>query len=412
VRLRSTLLLAGLFAASLAAAQSTTHIEFESARHCIVFSSAKPPTSKPEDSQEITGTSADVPVPSSGTLYVWDRDSGNIASKPANQIGKKWYLTEKDFDRIGLVTVRVEYDGEPVAAARIVLRDKAREQSQILDEGANGEADFYVIQPGTETVTVEYRSGDSPAQPLIQQFPLDLARKTPDPLLKVVLASEAQTVNGNNPPPTNPAQTTSGVPPISPGAPVVHANPIGSFFVFIFTLAIAAGIAYGLYLLAKKYPLWLRAKLAKFGVDVPEIDNPEPDSAEKKPVAVVEPPKPKAPSKIILDDAQIGAAPMPTAAPATIREPRLVKGNGEFVTLMQGETVVGREDNLGVSLVGESSVSRRHAAVIRQGSEISVKDLGSTNGTFVNGRKISDVTSLRSGDEIQFGAIRFRLEGA
>jgi pSer/pThr/pTyr-binding forkhead associated (FHA) protein len=38
-------------------------------------------------------------------------------------------------------------------------------------------------------------------------------------------------------------------------------------------------------------------------------------------------------------------------------------------------------------------------------------DHGSTNGTFVNGAKVSGEAFLRPGDEVQFGAIRFRYEG-
>jgi pSer/pThr/pTyr-binding forkhead associated (FHA) protein len=49
--------------------------------------------------------------------------------------------------------------------------------------------------------------------------------------------------------------------------------------------------------------------------------------------------------------------------------------------------------------------------VIRQGGSITVRDLGSTNGTFVNGRKVDGEIVVSQGDEVQFGAVKFRLEG-
>ena len=414
--LRPSLLLVAALVSAVAGAQTTAQLEFDSARHVVVYSSAKPPTSQPDSTQDFNGTSASVTLPSAGTLYVWDRDTGNIASKAVSDVGTKWHLADKDFSRIGLVAVRVEYQGEPVSAAQVILKDKDREQSQVLDPSADGEADFYIVQPGTETVTVQYRSGGSPAQPLVQQFPIDLDRKTPDPLLKVELPNAVAT---STPPPastpTN-GQSTSKTPVV----PIVHSNPLGSFFVFIFTLLVAILVAYGLYLLAKKYPDWLKGKLKKLGVDVPDdIVPPDPDSPEKKHVPVLEPAKPQPQSKIILADGALPAAPTPAASTATAvatqqaitKQPRLVKGNGEFAMLQEGETVVGREENLGLSLVGESSVSRRHATITRNGSLLTLRDLGSTNGTFVNGRRISADTPLSSGDDVQFGAVRFRVEG-
>jgi hypothetical protein len=404
VRLRSLLLLASLFLAAFSLAQSKAHIEFDSARHCLAFTSIKPPTAKPEGTQDINDTSADIPLPTTGTLYLWDRDSGNIASKPVKEVGEKWHVFEKDFDRIGLVAVRAEYQGEPVASARIVLKDKSREQSQILDSTSEGEADFYVVQPGAVTVTVEYKSGDSAAQPVVQQFTLDLARKTTDPLLKVELPNEVQTIA-----PTT-ATTQTKTPDAIPAKPISHANPFGAFITFIFTLLIAVAIAYGLYLYAKKNNSWLKGKLTQLGVDIP--DHRQSQTADDQPIPVVEPPKPKAPTKIILDGATIDhAAVITQPQPQQAKTPRLVKPSGEFATLADGETIVGRDETAGISLVGENSVSRRHASITRQNSQVTLKDLGSTNGTFVNGNRLQSEIVLRSGDDVQFGAVKFRVEG-
>lgn len=71
---------------------------------------------------------------------------------------------------------------------------------------------------------------------------------------------------------------------------------------------------------------------------------------------------------------------------------------------------MGRDDGLPVSLAGESTVSRRHASVRLDGHRATVTDLGSTNGTFVNGNKVTGEVGLEIGDVVQFGSVRFRYE--
>ncbi|HKW42307.1 MAG TPA: FHA domain-containing protein, partial [Gemmatimonadales bacterium] len=51
----------------------------------------------------------------------------------------------------------------------------------------------------------------------------------------------------------------------------------------------------------------------------------------------------------------------------------------------------------------DRDVSSRHAAIIRQGDRFAVRDLGSTNGTFVNGTRITGDVALADGDVIGFG---------
>ena len=60
--------------------------------------------------------------------------------------------------------------------------------------------------------------------------------------------------------------------------------------------------------------------------------------------------------------------------------------------------------------IDDSEVSRRHAAIRREGDAVVIEDLGSTNGTFVNGERISGSQSLSEGDEVRFGATVWRLQ--
>jgi phosphoserine phosphatase RsbU/P len=73
------------------------------------------------------------------------------------------------------------------------------------------------------------------------------------------------------------------------------------------------------------------------------------------------------------------------------------------------ETVLGRHPECQIQL-NSNMVSRKHARVIRQGDSYVLEDLGSGNGTFINGRKIDGPTELVHDDRIKLGPILLRFE--
>src|SRR5687767_1551488 len=82
---------------------------------------------------------------------------------------------------------------------------------------------------------------------------------------------------------------------------------------------------------------------------------------------------------------------------------------GRTYELNVEKTTVGRvEDN--AFQIAEPSVSSHHAEIILKGNDVVVKDLNSTNGTFINGEKVTE-SVLKPGQVLKFGQVELRLEG-
>jgi pSer/pThr/pTyr-binding forkhead associated (FHA) protein len=77
--------------------------------------------------------------------------------------------------------------------------------------------------------------------------------------------------------------------------------------------------------------------------------------------------------------------------------------------LRSGETLVGRSNYCSIVLQ-DTSVSRQHAAVVVTPQGVTIEDLGSENGTFVNGERIQAKQRLVPGDLIELGPVRLELD--
>jgi ATP/maltotriose-dependent transcriptional regulator MalT len=83
----------------------------------------------------------------------------------------------------------------------------------------------------------------------------------------------------------------------------------------------------------------------------------------------------------------------------------------ELLPLESGQLSIGRAESNDVPLPLDERVSRQHALLERLPAGWSVRDLGSTNGTFVNGERIVRDRALRAGDEIRIGDTRLVFRG-
>lgn len=75
---------------------------------------------------------------------------------------------------------------------------------------------------------------------------------------------------------------------------------------------------------------------------------------------------------------------------------------GATYSLEGDQLTIGRDSSNGVS-INDAEVSRKHARLNFQGGKYVIEDLGSTNGTFVNGQRLAGPVVLKSGDVVSLG---------
>lgn len=86
-------------------------------------------------------------------------------------------------------------------------------------------------------------------------------------------------------------------------------------------------------------------------------------------------------------------------------------GTNQRVNVVSPSFTVGRHPSSNLCL-SDSTVSGRHAEVLTINRDLFVRDLNSTNGTLLNGRKLQNLTGLRSGDVLHFGSVMYTLESS
>ena len=116
-------------------------------------------------------------------------------------------------------------------------------------------------------------------------------------------------------------------------------------------------------------------------------------SMEERGLLLREDPKPPAP------------VPEQTMLVAKRRMASLTGDNGEVHALLDDLYTIGRDPATNTIALTDSSISTHHARVTRTGDTFPVEDLGSRNGTFVNGEKIAAPSALNDNDVIRFGRV-------
>jgi hypothetical protein len=90
-----------------------------------------------------------------------------------------------------------------------------------------------------------------------------------------------------------------------------------------------------------------------------------------------------------------------------VTEPRVRRGSAYAIGT---EITFGRADSCTVSMPDDTFVSQLHARVFRRDGAVFIDDLGSTNGTFLNGRKLTTAEPVTKGDRLQIGNTIFEAQ--
>ena len=397
MRLRNLLLLLTL-APAIVAAQATIKLDFGSDGDREVWVGDQ--WILPASTLKVKAKNLEIPRQGgdSDRLFIWDRKSGNLASKPVTQLKGSWKVSPEDYTHIAVVTVRIEHDGKAAPVDSIRLKDENEKRGELTQPGTDGEAKFFGIQPGKVVATAIVESKDADSENPEQSFVVNLKRDSAEPVLSISLRDAPA---GATPPrPESKAEEKPSSPPEKGGS----ASLIGSIIIYLIALAAAAAAIYFGLKYLKGHQGKVQEHLEQIGVQVPSPADPTPADPAPLPIA------PAPPQKIILTDAGPGAFPTPPPHSQAVDSPSLIMENGDVFPIPDGETSVGRDASSGLALVTETTVSRRHATLVNTDAGILIRDEGSSNGTYVNGTRIDAETPLKAGDQIQFGQARFRFE--
>lgn len=381
MRRSATSLLALILAANLAA-QAKLAITFpEVGKYRVWVAAEFPPAPYAPHEVESDTFTLDVPKAIGGEeVFVWDLKTGNVASKSVKAPSPAWKMSKGDFDRVAKTILRVEHAGKPVSSATVKVTDKSPRPQQLLDPTAKGEVEFFGLRHGELKVEVEYRTASGMASPLRQSFELLAERSQPEPVFVVSIAEAVATLD-----------------PPKDSQPAAPAAGKSGFLAYLVAIAIAGVVGFLAFMWMRSNQDAVKAKLQSMGVTVPEPADDAPDDVDEDPV----PPTPAPQQTIVL------SAPAPQSKTGVAR---LVEEDGSEFNLAQPKITVGRDAGVDLIITNETTVSRKHAELEVSGSITTLRDLGSTNGTFVNGVRLSDSVILRAGDEIRFGKAVFRYE--
>jgi hypothetical protein len=111
-------------------------------------------------------------------------------------------------------------------------------------------------------------------------------------------------------------------------------------------------------------------------------------------------------------DAHDAATVEPLTSDRSHAGPRLISRHREW-SLSEGPNLIGRDRDCAVS-IDSPGVSRRHARIVMSSGAATIEDLGSKNGTYLNGQLVTETTTLDDGSQMRVGPVTmvFRRMGA
>lgn len=353
------------------------------------------PSAMPAAGREFAAQRFSVSVPDNPkdeVIVLAEKQTGKVAIKRIANIPGVWKLSQDDW-KIAQLEVEAFSRGLPIPAGTMDASAGDFTQSQPIE---NGKAVFFAAPPKDIQLVVHYISAGAQKKSPPQSFRLNSSE--PAPRLALTITDPVDGVGVAQRPNAQKRDTGS---------------PLGGALVWIISLAIAAAALYFGFQLLRKNEEAVAANLRKLGVQIPgetQADGDAPTAAQEpfqEPPLVPEGHCAYCGQQLAADGScacQVGKAAAIPRAPSGM--PALV-GDGLSLEIPPGVSVIGREGDLKIA---ESTVSRRHAEIRFEGGSVVIKDLGSANGTFVNGAAVASEVEIQNGDTIQLGALKLRLQ--
>jgi hypothetical protein len=166
--------------------------------------------------------------------------------------------------------------------------------------------------------------------------------------------------------------------------------------------------------------VWVELREPKPGTAPPAVDPSNPAAGIAPPVPLTPGAWPVAPgpatarSAAVMPDPTVGPAVYALGGPVRYEQvaklvvvsPQQLEGR-EFA--LADEVTVGRAGGCAVLIADDTFVSQLHARIFRHDGDLFVEDLGSTNGTYLNQRKVGPAAIIRPGDRLQVGRTTLEL---
>lgn len=392
-----------LFVSVPSYALNTLKINLSKPENCLAWTQSGTENSVPIAFKGKTA-SLDLPLqkgktPSAISLYILDRDTGNLAVRPVQDSSKPVQVISSDFNRVRRVRLHLVSDGKPVSSAVVTftpLLDKPI--TRLVDSTLGGTLEFENVPEGTAHVKISY--GDHHVTSMDVDIPLD--RKTAIfnadvPLVgaDTLSSDEVKSVQGT---PTAKHKSTSSK----------HEGDGGSFARGLEGLLLVALVLWIFYVILRDKGILtlIRNRLSET----------EPESEES-----IKTEEPKRDETICpfcgqKKDPITGACACSlNAAPVGLPSgpPKLVGIGGAAIGQvypLTAELTIGREPDNTIAMIQDSTVSRHHARIAVENGVMTLFDLQSSNGTYLNNARVAQ-EAIKAGDEIRIGGSLFRVEG-
>lgn len=353
-------------------------------------------------------------------LYVMNSGTGNVATtdytKPADPTKPtEIKLKQDDFQYVRDVKLKiVSEDGAPLEAAVVNITDGMNTPMKaVVTPADEGIAEFKDVATGQISVKVD---AEGLKKTIDSDIELPEKRESPGFDMDIKVAGDVNTI-AVAADKSEPAGDKASARAEKKEKPSGGGSSILQALAGLIFLGVIAAVAF---VVVKAKGLTAEGALRKMGVQLPQ-DQAAAQSAGAAPAEPAVDPsvcqfcgQKKDASGNCSCSVGVGASPFATPS-ASNGVPKLVGSQGTYsghIFEISGDSaVIGREagNDIAFALSNDSTVSRRHATISKSNGDYFIRDEGSSNGTFVNGAKITS-QKLTPGDEVQIGGTKFRFE--